>query len=714
METYRMQTNKVAIKYGKYKELVHEKQKSDYGEISADKNLKTATSILSDSLSNKSKAAKNNNALLVGKVQSGKTSNLEMIAALAFDNGFNLLVIFGGYDSFLLNQCVTRFSETFETDDDTNEKPHLYSTEQDLSIIDNAFVETANEEKRPIIICAMKRPNALDKVNDTLARLDSTKINAFIIDDEGDQASLNTNKKQFFDEKGDSIGSSTYKSICKMKQFLNNPIYFAVTATPEANIFQPDISELIPYTVHLIKPANLYTGADVFHLNSNDFIHTISDVDDDGIGQGILINSLKEALNYYLIASALLLDRGVNSTEMIIHSYREKSWHKQLMTIVESYIKNLYDCVKNDNEEDLGYSFSEMEKIYNDSFFSKKTLEKYPWDDRLKSLIRNVIKKNVKTIMQNSDGKIDAKQLKSFRYKIYIGGDLLQRGITFKHLICTYFSRWAKKGNMDTNLQRARWFGYRNQYIDLCKVFTTVEIRNEFKHLASIEDDLWSQFSMLENGELSLDDVVIDASETSLNPTRGNVANFKKTKFAQSWNNQRLVSFDNAQILKNNQALEKLSNLYNSQKYDISQGRLDNKVSAHAVIVSKTDFFNFMESTTYIFEASPFNGMNNLKAAFKNFDLICLEFMYGEGINECRTRSFNQEGRISALQQGADSVDIEKQKYKGDAYVIGRTDIPCVQVFNVLPEINNELRPDFKQYMYSIHFPIQRMCFTKK
>lgn len=445
MEIYRMETKKKPIKYGKYKELVSEKQKNDYGGVSARDTLSRMTKILSKSLAHKATGSSNNNVLLVGKVQSGKTSNLEMISALAFDNGFNLLIIYGGYDNFLLDQCANRFSETFEANDDTNEKPLLYTTEQDLSILDNAFFETANEEKRPIIICTMKRPNALNKVNDALEGLDRTKINAFIIDDEGDQASLNTNKKHFVNEKGEPIGSATYKSICKMKRLLDNPIYFSVTATPEANIFQPDISELNPYTIHLIDPANLYTGADVFHLNSNDLIHVIDEVDDNSVGHGILINSLKGAINYYLVSSALLLERGINSTEMIIHSYREKNWHKQLTNMVERYIKNIYDCVRNENREDLEYCYDEIEKIYNNSLFSEETLKNHPWNDHLKSLIRKVIKKNVKTIMQNSDGKIDPKQLKSFRYKIYIGGDLLQRGITFKHLICTYFSRWAKK-----------------------------------------------------------------------------------------------------------------------------------------------------------------------------------------------------------------------------------------------------------------------------
>lgn len=106
-----------------------------------------------------------------------------------------------------------------------------------MSIIDDAFVDTAIDENRPIIICSMKRPQALNKVNCILENLDRTKIKAFIIDDEGDQASLNTNKKHFFDDNGNTAGSSTYSAICKMKNLLNNPIYYAVTNLRQKQTF---------------------------------------------------------------------------------------------------------------------------------------------------------------------------------------------------------------------------------------------------------------------------------------------------------------------------------------------------------------------------------------------------------------------------------------------------------------------------------------------
>lgn len=712
METYIMKSNKISIKLGKFKDNVYDRQANSYGIDSAEKNLKSSINILTKSLEQKNDPQKNNNVLLVGKVQSGKTSNLEMITALSFDNGFNMVIIYGGYDKELLQQCVDRFSDTFDTEnDDNDDAPYLFDSNRDLSFINDVFIDNAIEEKRPIIICVMKRPTHLNRVNSFLSSMDTSKINAFIIDDEGDQASLNTKKNMFKDEEGNLEGSPTYQAICNMKALLNNPIYYAVTATPEANIFQPDISELMPSSVHLIQPANLYTGADVFHLNSDNLIKVIEEVNSDSIEKGILIDSLKNAIMYYLIASALMKERNINSSEMIIHAYREIEGHINLVNVVQNYLDDLAYTFKNNIPYDIDVYFNEMKAIYNNEYFSDDILSNNPWNSHLETLIKGVVKKGVKIVMQNSEGVIDKKILKHFKYKIYIGGDLLQRGITFKKLVCTFFTRWAKKGTMDTNLQRARWFGYRNDYIELCKVFTTEIIKSEFSNLANIENDLWSQFYMAEAGEISLNDIVIDGDETNLNPTRGNVAQYKKAKFGKLWNNQMYVTFDINQINKNNAAFDSL--MYSCNVIETSAGRLDGKVSAYYSMIDKNKFIDLINNTDYIFDVNPFNGKTSLIAAIDGYDEVCIEIMFDGDLKEVRKRSFNGN-KVSALQQGADTININHQKYKGDSYVIANAKVPCIQVFKILPEINGEVKNEFKQYMYSIHFPVKHSVFVKE
>src|SRR5690606_26303965 len=117
--------------------------------------------------------------------------------------------------------------------------------------------------------------------------------------------------------------------------------------------------------------------------------------------------------------------------------------------------------------------------------------------------------------MQNSSGKMTMTNLNLRKHKVFVGGDLLQRGITFKSLVTTYFTRWPKTaGNMDTTLQRARWFGYRNDYLDLCKIFCTKDIAFKYSKLAEIDNDLWDQFESIENNQLLIEDIIIDENDT--------------------------------------------------------------------------------------------------------------------------------------------------------------------------------------------------------
>ena len=139
--------------------------------------------------------------------------------------------------------------------------------------------------------------------------------------------------------------------------------------------------------------------------------------------------------------------------------------------------------INDKDSEGLETVKKEFEEVYK-KMFKKEVISQYEFDDVWQIIIDITIKR-VRVILKNSTGQVTQALEEMRRHKIYIGGDLLQRGVTFPNLVTTYFSRWAKDGgNMDTNLQRARWFGYREKYIDICKIFTTSEISREFTNLS--------------------------------------------------------------------------------------------------------------------------------------------------------------------------------------------------------------------------------------
>ena len=139
----------------------------------------------------------------------------------------------------------------------------------------------------------------------------------------------------------------------------------------------------------------------------------------------------------------------------------------------------------------------------------------------------------------------------------------------------------------------------------------------------------------------------------------------------------------------------------------------DGKISAYYMMISTEKFVDFISKCKFIFDQPPFNGIKNLTTAFNDYSEVCLEFMFGEELLKERKRSFIGN-KISALQQGADSIDETKRKYKGDAHVIHNSKVPCVQIFNIVPEFDGVLNYEQKQYMYSIHFPVKHSVYVKK
>lgn len=696
MERYTFDTtvNGIIKIDGKYVLKIIDKHKRIYGEAGAKNIFKNAIEMFSKSLNILHQQQMNNNILIIGKVQSGKTSNLEMFTALAFDNGYNAVIIYGGYDTALLQQTIKRFKDTFDIleqnyDEDT---PALFATDDSqIDDLDEDILDEIFEIGKPVIFISMKRPIALNRINSMLKNININKVQAFVIDDEGDQASLNT---QFKKQKK----SPTYDAICKMKDILNDPLYLSVTATPQANIFQYEMSKLRPSDVKLITPGNGYTGAEAFHLRESN-ISIIMDVQEE---TNRLSLPLKRALYYFIISSAIMIKRGLAYSDMIIHTDRSIDAHSELYTTLNSVIDNMKEAVKTNNV-DLPLYIAEIRNVYNSDYFDEKIQSEYSYDSLIEE-IKLVLSKTF-IVLQNSRGKETMSNANYKRHKVYIGGDLLQRGVTFKFLVTTYFTRWAKSGNMDTVLQRCRWFGYRGKYLDLCKIFTTEKIMNELSALAATENDLWNQFDSVEKGNLSLDDIIVDADNSTLNPTRKNIGRYKKILFRSKWHNQRYGEFDISKISHNNSLFDAVLN-NRLQWIATDKGRTDGKKWTEYAYISNDLIEKLIDDAYDIFNKPPFNKKILLKD-LSTLPIVLIKMFSGE--NEIRKRSFTNEA-VSALQQGADEVNENERKYLGDSFVIVDESAINIQLFKIQPKKYNE---DFLQYMVSIHFPQTKIGFIK-
>ena len=289
----------------------------------------------------------------------------------------------------------------------------------------------------------------------------------------------------------------------------------------------------------------------------------------------------------------------------------------------------------------------------------------------------------------------------------------MQRGVTFENLITTYFTRWAKTGgNMDTNLQRARWFGYRSKYIDLCKIFMTKDISVEFYGLAETEEDLWEQFYQIEQHEKNISDVVIVSPEYSnQKPCRRNVADYKKLKFNNRWLKQKFCIADINQINHNNKLIEDLKTNY--KVYNTTNGRKDGKVSASYVCVPPENLVNLLHSIEGIFENNPFGGIDICNAITKCSYDIPIVFIAKDN-NQPRIRSlYPGDLEIKVLQQGADNIDPNKVIYEGDAAVIIDKNKFNMQIHKIEPYDKQNNKKYKEQYMFAIYSPSETSYYIK-
>lgn len=689
---------------GVYSEGVRRKHKESFGDLSAESIYQKSYTTFVE-LAKNYKTSQNKNALLVGKVQSGKTANLEMITALALDNKYRIIVIYGGYDNRLLNQTIDRFKKTFEitgNNDPDDEEAYMFSTNDpgyDLSNFDSSIVEDINNSKKPIFIISLKNPKALKKVNIFLKKIILPSDMSLIIDDEGDQASLNTE----IDKENDY--SATYSEICYMKKAMNNPMYLSVTATPHANVFLDDFSELKPSIIRLIEPAQGYCGADVFHMGESDLIEII----EEGTKDSLFPESLIDAISHFLIASAILIRDGTNSSDMIIHTHRKKSEHGKIKEQVFLYLDGFKNAIKA-NDSSINVRKAELENVYL-KMFADNVKKKYEFDDLFKIICARVLSKT-HVILHNSDSS-SVDSLTNFRkHRIYIGGDLLQRGLTFPKLTTSYFTRWPKSsGNMDTTLQRARWFGYRYNYIHCCKVFLTEEIAEEFYNLSETENDLWDQFYEIEKNNRSISDILIKIdSESSLRPTRTNVVNIISPNFRERWTTQRQGIFDKMIIDNNNHFIENLLKRYDLK--NTTTGRRDDEVSAQYFELEKNETIALIEAMDSIFgNDSRFNKRILIKkiSSQNSTPIIVMNK------DKPRERSFYSNNNIFALHQGR-SNDVDTGSYMGDAEVIIDRNKINIQIHLITPKRNNgKLKSsEYQQYMLAVFDPLSQDKYFAK
>lgn len=505
-----------------------------------------ASSILNQCPNPSNKNEFKKTGIVIGKVQSGKTSNFIALLALAFDNGYNLAVVIGGNTTELLTQNVNRIKKSFNVGVEKLKVLHSKDNHNEITPEKiKGFIDNGNK----VLIVTLKSPQT--KTQKHMSRVsqlfdDSTLANetTIIIDDEGDQATLNANVYSK-DADLDKRVSQTYKVAIDIKEKIKRHCFISITATPQANILIKTTDKLSPDFGQLIEPGKGYCGLSVFHGDEQDkYVKVIPDDEDTLLdSEGGVPKTFYQAISAFYVSNAIRLSRGDNGIHsMLIHPSVKKFDHAMVQKKVDQLLSEWRKIIKL-GKDDVSYIYTlkpylqEAYNMYKSEISLNKTF------DELEDTILNCIKISSDSLVFNSDQINSSSTADLYTTRIYLGGTILDRGITIKGLTITYIIRRAKGyQNVDNTEQRARWFGYKNvpyysDYIDVCRIWATQSIKDDFASINESDEEMWTSIQRnLKNGIKfkDLPRIFLLQHDTShkLRLTRPNVA---RTQELMSW-----------------------------------------------------------------------------------------------------------------------------------------------------------------------------------
>ena len=490
--------------------------------------------------------------LVTGSVQSGKTANMEGLISMAADYDWNFFVVLSGTIDNLRKQTRDRFRKDLQNSEGVLWRVLDFTSEdrrfgaENLKL--NPLSGSKNFSQRYVTVCLKNRKrleNLIDWLYEDPKR--TCKLRVVVIDDEADQASINTAE----------ITPEEEQERCAINQLICNLVngkksdgsspetsfqamnYVSYTATPYANVLNESSAEsLYPKDfVCTLPEAFEYFGAKViFGNNEQDcpgfpILRSISS-GDNKLMRDIqkkkktgLPESMKESISWFLcVVATLRLRQHRKSISMLVHTSSIQKEHFVVYNEIQKWLNNVEDVLSHCKAvyEKEAHAITKADLIEANPKYGliDKVDEQMPEFSALTDGICSLLC-SITNIMLGDDKHLEyssglhlcvdncsanreaeagtylrivypsdnqLKQLETAPAFLVIGGNTLSRGLTIDGLVCTYFSRTSNQA--DTLMQMARWFGYRKGYELLQRIWMTSDAEAKFKALAKIDMDL--------------------------------------------------------------------------------------------------------------------------------------------------------------------------------------------------------------------------------
>lgn len=476
----------------------------------------------------------------VGEVQSGKTGNYIGVGCKAADLGYKFIVLLAGMQNSLRRQTQERVEDGFiglDTDktgigaaqgkgkawtgvgilDPTFQPISLTTKARDFkNEIANAANISFNSVNAPIILVVKKQRRVLENLIGWLRSNNRSTggvicgVPMLLLDDEADNASINT--------KSPDDPTQINRLIRDLLNQFEQNAYLGYTATPFANIFiDPDTDDqmlhedLFPkdFIVSLDAPDN-YVGPTKVFLGDDGDPDMVRDVEDHRhaftekhkIDHQIvdLPPSLLEAVRSFILARAIRMLRGqvAAHNSMLVNVSRFNAVQRQITALITDYLTQLRNAIQSQAALPVDSALEDLTLLSLRQTWEKEFVDTHPQWGEIQSMLNDAVSPIVvRTINNRSTDVLDYRNRKDEGLNVIaVGGLSLSRGFTLEGLTTSYFIRNSIM--YDTLLQMGRWFGYRDGYVDLCRLYMTPEASSWYRHISMASIELRDQIKRME------------------------------------------------------------------------------------------------------------------------------------------------------------------------------------------------------------------------
>lgn len=459
--------------------------------------------------------------LVVGYVQSGKTTNFTSVIAKLADEQYKFIIVLSGIHNGLRKQTQARLNSQLKG---LNNEHWITLTDEDRDFGPQASdaVSLLKSTEKVLLAVVKKNATVLERLINWLstdgARGALENLRVLIIDDEADQASVATGRIN--------------PLIRDLLTLFPRNTYIGYTATPFANVFiDPASADLYPkdFILNLPRPdgyfgTEMIFGTDVVEGENRDpapdgydMVRIVPEEDvqllrpsGKAAAAGFvptMTQDLVDAVNWFWLATAARRARGDRShSTMLIHSSVKIDVQDSFRAPLEGMRSRALAAIRSGDEKFIGTLRTLWDR-------ETARVNSANWNGREQNSFEAVLREigdvlvAQRVILDNyrSTDRLDYSS--GPVVAIAVGGNTLSRGLTLEGLVVSFFVRTASA--YDTLLQMARWFGFRPGYEDLPRIWMTHALERAFRHLATVEREMRDDIDQYQRQNLRPTDVAV-------------------------------------------------------------------------------------------------------------------------------------------------------------------------------------------------------------